>query len=73
MLLDFGLPGLNGNEVAREMRKLAATQLSLLIAVTGYSHEQYSIKSREAGFDHYLVKPINVDALLDLIRSARVE
>jgi len=52
-------------------RELLATRQSLLIALTGYSQEQDRITSQEAGFDHYLVKPTNIDALLDLIRNTR--
>jgi DNA-binding response OmpR family regulator len=71
VVLDIGLPGTSGNEVAREMRARAATHRSVLIALTGYSQGEDKIRSQEAGFDHYLVKPPNLNVLLDLISSPR--
>ena len=59
MLLDIGLPGLTGHEVARRIREHAALKNIVLIAITGYGQEADRRSSREAGFDHHLVKPAN--------------
>jgi PAS domain S-box-containing protein len=63
VLLDIGLPGMNGYEVAQQLRELPGLNQVLLIAMTGYSHEQDRERAREAGFDHYLVKPIDTDVI----------
>jgi PAS domain S-box-containing protein len=65
VLLDIGLPRLNGFEVARRLRVM--TPRILLVAVSGYGQEQDRRQSREAGFDHHLVKPVDLDALLALL------
>ena len=54
---DIGLPGLNGFEVARRLRGQPGLEKTLLIALTGYGSEEERLQGREAGFDHYLVKP----------------
>ena len=62
-LLDIGLPGMNGLELARRLRQLEGLQDILLIAQTGWGQEEDRIRSREAGFDHHLVKPLGLAAL----------
>jgi CheY-like chemotaxis protein len=57
MLLDIGLPGLNGFEVAKRIRQLPMHQNIVLVAMTGYGQESDQRHAREAGFDHHLVKP----------------
>ena len=57
MLLDIGLPGLTGHEVATRIREHATLNNIVLIAMTGYGHEADLKSSRDAGFDHHLVKP----------------
>ncbi len=57
VLLDIGLPGMSGHEVARRMRQLPELKHTILVAVTGYGQERDSRISREAGFNHHLVKP----------------
>jgi CheY-like chemotaxis protein/two-component sensor histidine kinase len=59
VLLDIGLPGLDGYEVARRLRQQAVFQNVVLVATTGYGQEADRERSREAGFDHHLVKPID--------------
>lgn len=59
VLLDIGLPGQSGYQVAAEIRKRGWGQRVLLIAVTGWGQEQDRKKSRDAGFDHHLVKPVD--------------
>ncbi|WP_312518472.1 ATP-binding protein [Massilia sp.] len=62
-LLDIGLPGMDGHELARRLRALPETAQTLLIAVTGYGQAQDRDASQEAGFDHHLVKPVDMAAL----------
>ncbi len=67
ILLDIGLPGMDGFDVARRLRADAQCAGSLLIAVTGYGQENDRRLSREAGFDHHLVKPVDYDLLASLL------
>ncbi len=71
VLLDIGLPGISGYEVARQLR---ATQRrhSLLVAVTGYGQDADRQRSREAGFDHHMVKPLEPATLERIIESVPV-
>jgi CheY-like chemotaxis protein len=69
VLLDLGLPGMDGFQLAREMRKLPDTADALLIAVTGYGQASDRLRSQEAGFDHHLVKPVSVDEIQRVIVS----
>jgi signal transduction histidine kinase/DNA-binding response OmpR family regulator len=69
LLVDIGLPGMDGYEVARRLRACDATRESLLIAVTGYGQDRDRGLALEAGFDHHLVKPINMQSLLGLLRA----
>ncbi len=72
VLLDIGLPGMDGYEVARRMRVLPAGRNSLIVAVTGYGRNSDRLQSQEAGFDHHLVKPVQPEVLQELIGSAKV-
>jgi CheY-like chemotaxis protein len=65
VLLDIGLPIWDGYEVARRLRGEAACQPMTVIAVTGYGDGESRIRSREAGFDAYLVKPAALNVLLE--------
>ncbi|MGF6552096.1 hybrid sensor histidine kinase/response regulator [Paraburkholderia youngii] len=69
VLLDLGLPGMDGFELAQEMRRRPATAGALLIAVTGYGQATDRQRSREAGFDHHLVKPVSVEEIQNVIAS----
>jgi PAS domain S-box-containing protein len=69
-LVDIGLPGMDGYEVARRLRAQAAGSPPLLIALTGYGREDDRRKSREAGFHHHLVKPIDLQTLRHLVTEA---
>jgi two-component system CheB/CheR fusion protein len=71
ILLDIGLPGMDGHEVARRLRQLPETKNVLLIALSGYGQTEDLRKSKEAGFDHHLVKPADIDQLLALMGSLR--
>jgi len=75
VLLDIGLPKLDGHEVAQRLRHEAWGRRVCLIAVTGWSDEADRARSRAAGFDHHLVKPLDTAHLAQLLgsvdRSAR--
>jgi CheY-like chemotaxis protein len=68
-LLDIGLPGMDGYELARRLRALLGPQI-LLIALTGYGMETDARKAREAGFDQHLTKPVDVDKLAQVMEAA---
>jgi two-component system CheB/CheR fusion protein len=63
VLLDLGMPGMDGFEVARRIRSDPAHRDLKLVAVTGWGQEEDRLRSREAGFDDHLVKPTGVEAL----------
>jgi CheY-like chemotaxis protein len=67
VLLDIGLPGMSGYEVARQLRARPETKHALLVALTGFGAPEDRRRSEAAGFDHHLVKPIDPDALAELI------
>src|SRR5207249_9905619 len=71
VLLDIGLPGMDGYEVARRLKSLPGTRASLLVAVTGYGQEEDRRRAREAGFDHHLVKPVAPGAIEDLLAGLK--
>ena len=66
-LVDIGMPGMSGYEVARELRQELGKERPLLIAVTGWKQSSDRILARLAGFDHHLAKPFESSALLELI------
>jgi CheY-like chemotaxis protein len=68
-LIDIGLPGLDGYQVAEQLRSTPDGQRLLLIAVTGYGRPEDSARAREAGFDAHLVKPVQPEELARLIRT----
>jgi len=70
VLLDIGLPKADGHEVARRLRREPWGQRMCLIAVTGWSDESDRARSRDAGFDHHLVKPLDTGRLAQLLDSA---
>ncbi len=67
VLLDIGLPGLDGYEVARRLRQELACKNAVIVAVTGYGQDEDRHRSQEAGFDHHLVKPIDFDKLTAIL------
>ncbi|MCF7990137.1 MAG: PAS domain S-box protein [Thiohalocapsa sp.] len=71
VVLDIGLPGMDGNGLARALRSREQTADALLIAVTGYGSDDDRERSREAGVDHFLSKPANAARLLELIDAGR--
>jgi CheY-like chemotaxis protein len=68
-LLDIGLPGINGYEAARRIRQQPWGQRIMLIATTGWGQESDRLRSKDAGFDHHLVKPINTAVLSRLLAA----
>lgn len=71
VLLDIGLPGMDGYEVAKQMRGLPGMQKALMIAVTGYGQADDRARSKAAGFDHHLVKPVDPEILSALLATLR--
>lgn len=71
ILLDIGLPGLDGYEVARRVRRQGLAG-STIIAITGYGNPEDRKLSREAGFDHHLVKPVDYNVLAALLGLPRI-
>jgi CheY-like chemotaxis protein len=69
MLIDVGLPGMDGHEAARRVRRMPELERTVLVAVTGFGQEEDRRRSRQAGFDHHWVKPLSVDRLSDLLDS----
>jgi PAS domain S-box-containing protein len=67
VLLDVGLPGLSGYEVARRLREVPQFANTTLIAVTGYDTPEARALSTAAGFDHHICKPVNFDELAKLL------
>ena len=68
VLLDIGLPGLDGYEVARRLRGRMGRK-PMLVAVTGYGQDDDRMRSREAGFDRHLVKPVDERTLAEIVHQ----
>ncbi len=69
MLLDIGLPGLDGYEVAKQMRLQPVLEDVVLVAMTGYGTESDRKRAQEAGFDHHLVKPVKFEKVQHILAS----
>ena len=67
ILLDLGLPGINGFEVAKQMRLSPVLAGTTIVAITGFGTENDRRLSRDAGFDYHLVKPVNFTILQRLL------
>jgi CheY-like chemotaxis protein len=68
-LVDIGLPGIDGYEVARRMRSDPATAMVRLVALTGYGQESDRARALDAGFDAHLVKPVDLDLLMQVLEQ----
>ncbi|MEJ7932224.1 ATP-binding protein [Ramlibacter sp. AN1015] len=68
-VLDIGLPGMDGYELARRLRSSPRTRGATLVALTGYGQAEDMLRSREAGFDFHFVKPMNPDRLSELLQQ----
>jgi CheY-like chemotaxis protein/anti-sigma regulatory factor (Ser/Thr protein kinase) len=71
VLLDIGLPGMSGLDTCRAIRSQAGSEHILIAALTGWGQEEDRRRSREAGFDAHLVKPVAYDALVAFFASQR--
>jgi PAS domain S-box-containing protein len=69
VFLDLGMPGLNGFEVARRMRRLQRDRPLIIVAVTGWGQEADRKRSEEAGFDVHLVKPVDPETLVKVLHD----
>ena len=72
-ILDLGLPRIDGFELARRIRQRPWGQRTMLIALSGWGQDEDRRRSREAGFDLHLVKPVDTAALLKILDKARAE
>ena len=70
VFLDIGLPKLDGYEVARRIREQLGQDI-LLVAITGWGQEEDRRRSREAGFDHHLTKPVDPEIVTRLVKDFR--
>jgi len=71
VLLDLGMPGMDGYEVARRLRETPGLERILLAALTGWGQQEDRRRTAEAGFDHHLVKPLEAKTLEDLLANLR--
>jgi len=71
VLLDIGMPRMNGYDAARRIRSEPWGREMMLIALTGWGQDEDKRRAREAGFDHHLTKPVDADELEKLVASAR--
>lgn len=70
LFVDIGLPDIDGYELAGRLRAMPATAHSLLIAVTGYGQSQDKERALQAGFDHHLVKPVQLSQVVELLANS---
>jgi PAS domain S-box-containing protein len=70
-LVDIGLPGMDGNALARRLRALPGGAALTLVAVTGYGQDADRLRTREAGFDHHLVKPVDTAELAAIFATKK--
>jgi signal transduction histidine kinase len=70
VLLDIGLPGMSGYEVASRLRKGESSKDAVIVAVSGYGQDEDRRRTKDAGFDFHLTKPLDHDALLALLSAA---
>jgi CheY-like chemotaxis protein len=68
-LLDIGLPGMSGVELARRLRKLRGNEGAVLMAITGYGQQSDRHDAEEAGFDRYFVKPVDAEDLISALAA----
>jgi CheY-like chemotaxis protein len=69
-IIDIGLRGFDGYEVAKRVRRLSHGPRMLLVALIGYGQPQTRLRAREAGFDLHLIKPVSAAQLDELLRSS---
>ena len=69
ILLDIGMPKMDGYDTCRLIREQPSGSDVMIVALTGWSQEEYRQRSLQAGFDHFLVKPVELPALEELLRG----
>ena len=69
IFVDIGLPGMSGHDVARALRQKPGGENLVLVAMTGFGQAEDRRRSREAGFDIHLVKPVALDTLAEILKS----
>ena len=67
VLCDIGMPGMNGYVICKAMRKEPVLQNTLFVAQTGWGQKEHRERSKEAGFDYHLVKPIDIEMLKNIL------
>ena len=67
MMLDIGLPGMNGYELCQALKSMPEMAKTVFIAQTGWGESEHRRLTREAGFDHHMVKPLYLEALKSLL------
>ena len=67
VLLDIGLPGMNGYEICQAMRKEPVLRNTIFIAQTGWGQKEHRERSKEAGFDYHLLKPVDIEVLKNIL------
>jgi signal transduction histidine kinase/CheY-like chemotaxis protein len=72
VLLDIGMPHMDGYEVARRLRQREECKKTVLVAITGFGEEEDRRRAREAGFDYHMVKPVDPEELRQLLAQAEV-
>jgi two-component system CheB/CheR fusion protein len=73
VLLDIGMPGMDGYEVARTLRVEPGLENVTLVALTGWGQEEDRQRSKQAGFDHHLTKPVEPSTLQAVLSERRTE
>lgn len=73
LLIDIGLPEIDGSEVARRLRVQPENARAVLVAVTSYGQESDRTSTLTAGFDHHLVKPVDIFPLTKALSAIRVD
>ena len=69
VVMDIGMPGMDGYDAARMMRQLPGGEAMVLIALTGWGQPADKSRASEAGFNHHLIKPVDYDTLLKCVRA----
>ena len=72
ILFDIGMPKLNGYEACELVRQQRWGKNVVLIAITGWGHESDKIRTRQAGFDHHLVKPVDPEQLMLMLSNVSI-
>ncbi len=67
VLVDIGMPGLNGYDTVAQLRKQRGNEYLIVVAVTGWSREEYKRRAYDCGFDLFITKPMSYETLKDLL------